>query len=64
MALKESDLRRHKMAREIEEEVRRLRTYFDYLEDDDLAEIGTSLSKMFDIGFNYSQNLKQKEKLR
>ena len=57
MALKESDLRRHKMAREIEEEVRRLKTYFDYLEEDDYAELGKSLSKMFDIGFNYSQNL-------
>ncbi len=57
MVLKEQDLRRHKMAREIEEEVRRLKSYFNYLEYDDFAEIGKSLSKMFDIGFNYSQKL-------
>lgn len=57
--IKEEDLKRHKMFREVEEEIRRLKCYFDYLEDDDLEEIGTSLSKMFDIGFNYSQNLKK-----
>lgn len=47
---------RHKMMSEVTEEVRHLKDYFDYLEEDDLEEIATSLSKMFTIGFNYAYN--------
>jgi len=47
-----------KMRREVEEETRMLKSYFeDDLDEYDIEEIKTSLGKMFQIGFNYSQNL-------
>ena len=47
-----------KMRREVEEETRMLKSYFeDDLDEYDIEEIKTSLGKMFQIGFTYSSNL-------
>jgi len=54
--LKEEDLKRHKMIREVEEEIRQLSSVLTELDEDDKEEICQSLSNMFEIGFKYSQS--------
>lgn len=59
--MKEEDLKRHKMFREVEEEIGKLKIYFEFLEDDDMEVFGNSLSRMFDIGFDYAMSKTQEE---
>lgn len=52
-----------KMREEVEEETRGLKSYFeDDLDEYDIEEIKTSMAKMFQIGFNYSQILNKEKK--
>lgn len=52
---------RYKMGEEVGEEVRRLFCYFDYWEDEDKEEISKSLSKMWEIGFNYANQVRNSD---